>query len=107
MTERNETAQPAPLGQVERGVGRPTPKRDELDVKLLLLEANIQSAMNMMLAARVATALQEWIAAPTPPSERQIRWRASYERERRRAEADFRAAFPNWKTPNVRANLPP
>jgi len=27
MTERNETAQPAPLGQVERGVGRPVPKR--------------------------------------------------------------------------------
>ena len=27
MTERNETAQPAPLGQVERGVGRPVPER--------------------------------------------------------------------------------
>lgn len=28
MTERNETAQPAPLGQVERGVGRLVPERD-------------------------------------------------------------------------------
>ena len=27
MTDRNETAQPAPLGQVERGVGRLAPKR--------------------------------------------------------------------------------
>lgn len=27
MTDRNETAQPAPLGQVERGVGRPVPER--------------------------------------------------------------------------------
>jgi hypothetical protein len=27
MTERNETAQPAPLGQVERGVGPLEPKR--------------------------------------------------------------------------------
>ena len=31
MTERNETAQPAPLGQVERGVGRPVPERAEGD----------------------------------------------------------------------------
>ena len=28
MTERNETAQPAPLGQVERGVGRPANEAD-------------------------------------------------------------------------------
>lgn len=27
MKHENETAQPAPLGQVERGVGRPRPKR--------------------------------------------------------------------------------
>ena len=27
MTETNETAPPAPLGQVERGVGRPVPGR--------------------------------------------------------------------------------
>lgn len=31
MTERNETAQPAPLGQVERGVGRPAPERAAYD----------------------------------------------------------------------------
>ena len=30
MTEKNETAQPAPLGQVERGVGRLEPKRQNL-----------------------------------------------------------------------------
>ena len=33
MTERNETAQPAPLGQVERGVGRPVPERAEVACK--------------------------------------------------------------------------
>jgi hypothetical protein len=30
MTERNETAQPAPLGQVVRGVRRVVEKREEL-----------------------------------------------------------------------------
>lgn len=30
MTERNETAQPATLGQVERGVGRLEPEREDL-----------------------------------------------------------------------------
>jgi len=37
MTERNETAQPAHLGQVERGVGRPVPERE--DARLLELAA--------------------------------------------------------------------
>lgn len=30
MKHENETAQPAPVGQVERGVGRPEPERDDL-----------------------------------------------------------------------------
>ena len=31
MTHDNETAQPAPVGQVDQGVGRPGPEREEDD----------------------------------------------------------------------------
>ena len=39
MTERNETAQPAPLGQVERGVGRPVPERDDIGMLMAAADA--------------------------------------------------------------------
>ena len=35
MTERNETAQPAPLGQVERGVGRLVPERADGGLRII------------------------------------------------------------------------
>lgn len=71
-----------------------------LSVELWLVEAqeaHMQSATNTMLAARLWMALAEYLAAPIAPSERQLRWAASYWRERRKADAAFAAAFPNWK----------
>ena len=67
-----------------------------LSVELWLVESHMQSATNTMLAARLWMALAEYLAAPIAPSERQLRWAASYWRERRKADAAFAAAFPDW-----------
>ena len=72
-------------------------RSEPLPVELWLVEAHMQSATNTMLAARVWLALAEYLAAPIAPSALQLRWAASYWRERRKADAAFAAAFPAWK----------
>ena len=43
MKHEDETAQPAPVGQVERGVGRPVPERAALMRQMTLAQREVRS----------------------------------------------------------------
>ena len=61
MTDRNETVPPAPLGQVERGVGRLEPERAALMRQITLAQREVRSWPVWMTArATMPKWMMEW-----------------------------------------------
>lgn len=66
----------------------------------LMQMSTLKVARLLELAAAVfelQAAFRRWVDQPRPPCEAAIRRAHSYWREVRRSEAEFKAAFPNWK----------
>lgn len=61
MKHDTETAQPAPVGQVERGVGRPVPERAELMRQLTNAQREVRTWPEWMTAhATMPRWMLEW-----------------------------------------------
>ena len=110
MTERSETAQPAPLAQVERGVGRLEPKRELQAVKWIRVDERLPSTDSRVLV----------VYRPAPGGKRRLmfarfsggQWRLVEDRTGTRLPERVthwmpEPRMPRLKTPNVRANLDP
>jgi len=112
MAERNETAQPAPLGQVERGVGRPVPERATGDVVLRQIAAMHAEGMRTLRANTLAERL--WPGRRQHNANGQVFPLGSAVAARllRRCPAVLEKEWRLWEIlphrlpPNVRANRP-